>query len=120
MSLAVRIELPWHQRLVDDMVDAYAQWRHECASVRAAYDLWSNAAAGDALLAFRAYEAALDQEECSSKVYADLVHRVLSCVVLDNERGRPSRRVLWSRMRFAQPHRRFIGRRAYDPRAKDD
>jgi hypothetical protein len=120
MSVALRMELPAHKRLVDDMVDAYAQWRDESAAVQAAYDLWSKAVAADEVLAFGAYEAALDIEERSSQVYADLVQRVLSFVVLDNERGRPPRRVLWSRMRFVPPRQWFTRRRPADRRAKDD
>jgi hypothetical protein len=100
MSLALRIELPWQQRLVDDMVDAYAQWRHECAAVQVTYNLWSDAAAEDELLAFGAYEAALDEEERAAQEYADLVQRVLSSVPLDDGRGRPSWRALQSRIRF--------------------
>jgi hypothetical protein len=87
MSLAVRIELPWHQRLVDDMVDAYAQWRQDCKAVQAAYDQWSNATAEDELLAFGAYETALDKEGRSSQEYAELVQRVLTSVVPNQERG---------------------------------
>jgi hypothetical protein len=87
MSLAVRIELPWHQRLVDDMVDAYARWRQECKAVQAAYDQWSNATAEDELLAFGAYETALDKEERSSRDYEELLQRVLSFVVPDQERS---------------------------------
>jgi hypothetical protein len=78
VSIALRIELPCQQRLVDDMIDAYAQWRHECAAVREAYDLWSEATTEDELVAFAVYEAALDEEERSSQAYADLVRRVLT------------------------------------------
>jgi hypothetical protein len=112
--MAVRIELPWQQRLVDDMVDAYGEWRDECAAVQAAYDLWTNAAAQDELLAFVAYQAALDKEERSSEVYADLVHRVSSCVVRRHERRRPLRRALWSRIRLAFSRRRFLSRPSSD------
>jgi len=107
MSVGVRIEIPWHRRLVDDMVDAYAQWRHESAAVQAAYELWNDAAAQDQVLAFGAYEAALDEEERSSQVYADLVQRVLSSVVLDHGSRGFSWRAVRSRMRLALSHRRF-------------
>jgi hypothetical protein len=110
MSTALRIELPWQQRLVDDMVYAYAQWRHECAAVQAAYDLWRHAVAEDEVLAFGAYEAALDEEERSSQAYADIVERVLSFVSPDHEHGRPGRRPPLSRMRFALTQRRFLQR----------
>jgi len=77
MSLAVRFKLPRHQRLVDDMVDAYVRWRRECAAVQLAYEHWSNARREDESLAFGAYQAALDKEERSSEEYADRVQRVL-------------------------------------------
>jgi hypothetical protein len=118
MSASIRIETPWHQRLVDDMVDGYAEWRDACAAVQAAYDLWSRAAARDELLAFAVYEAALDEEERSSQVYADLVQRVLSCGVVEHEGDRPSRGALWSRMRLALSRRRFLVHRSSDTRNK--
>jgi hypothetical protein len=114
MSVSIGIETPWQKRLVDDMVDAYAEWRGACAAVQAAYDLWSNAAAQDALLACGAYEAALDKEERSSQLYADRVQRVLSCGVIEHERDRPPRRALWSRMRLALSLRRFLIRPSSD------
>jgi hypothetical protein len=120
MSMVVRIETPWHQRLVDDMVDAYAQWRGECAAVQAAYDLWCNAAAEDESLAFGLYEAALDKEERSSQVYADLVQRVSSVLVPDSEPRRRPWRALRSLMRFALPQRRLLSRSASRRRSKQD
>jgi hypothetical protein len=114
MSVAIRIETLWHQRLMDDMVDAYAEWRDACAAVQAADDLWRNAAAQDELLAFGGCEAALDKEERLSQVYADLLQRVLSCGVIAHERDRPSRGALWSRMRLALSRRRFLIRPSSD------
>ena len=120
MSVAVRIDRPWHQRLVDDMVDAYAQWRDECKALQAAYDLWSNASAEDELLAFGAYEAALDKEERASQVYADLVQKVLSRVLLDRHGDRPSWRAARSRFRRALSRRRHPGPVSFDQRTKED
>jgi hypothetical protein len=118
--LAVRIDLPWHQRLVDDMVDAYAQWRHECKAVKEAYEEWSNATAEDESLAFGAYEAALDREDRSSQLYADLVQRVSSSLVPDHQRGGRSWRAVRSRMRCALSHRRFRRRLSSDLRTEED
>jgi hypothetical protein len=53
-------------------------------------------------LPFGAYEAALDEEERSSQVYADLVQRVVSSLVIDHEHDRPSWRALFARVR--PPH----------------
>jgi hypothetical protein len=110
MSMTLWIELPWQQRLVDDMVDAYVQWGDECAAVQSAYDLWSHAAADDEDLAFGAYEAALDEEERSSQTYADLVKQVLSFVSPARDHRRPSRRALPSRMQSALAYRGFLHR----------
>ena len=66
----------WHQHLVDDMVVAYVEWREACPNVRAAYDRWARARPDDEMLAFGAYQAALDTEERASQVYADHVRRV--------------------------------------------
>jgi hypothetical protein len=66
---------PW-RHLVDEMVAAYAEWREECANVRAAYDRWSCADAADEPLAFGAYQSALDKEEKASQEYAALVASV--------------------------------------------
>jgi hypothetical protein len=119
-SVAVRIELSWHQRLVDDMVDARAQWRHDCAGVQAAYDLWNNAAAEDEVLAFGTYEAALDEEERSSQVYRDFVRRVLSAMALEHEHDLHLWRALGSRMHLRLSRRRFPGRRSSDRRADEE
>jgi hypothetical protein len=58
------------------MADALAEWRDECAAVRAAYVRWSRAASDDSALACAAYLAALEREERASNVYADLAHDV--------------------------------------------
>jgi hypothetical protein len=66
----------WEQRLVDDAVYAYVEWREESATVWAAYDRWAGAAAEQAGGAHAAYRAALDREEAAAQVYASLVERV--------------------------------------------
>jgi hypothetical protein len=49
--------------LVDEAVDAYVDWREECATVWEAYERWVRADAADAQSALAAYWAALDREE---------------------------------------------------------
>jgi hypothetical protein len=61
--------------LVDAAVSAYAQWRSECAEVRAAYRRWVAASAGDDVVAFYAYHDALDREEHAATRYARLISR---------------------------------------------
>jgi hypothetical protein len=62
--------------MVDEAVDAYVDWREECAHVWEACRRWKSAEGADAALAFRAYVAALDREERASEVYADLMSRL--------------------------------------------
>ena len=56
--------------LVDELMDAYVDWREECNALRDAYDRWSTASPDERSLAFVAYSAALDREEQASAVYA--------------------------------------------------
>ena len=64
------------RQLVDEAMEAYIDWREECAVVWDAYDRWASAPAVDAAAAFSAYLAALDREECASHAYADLAARI--------------------------------------------
>ena len=76
--------------LVDELMDAYVDWREECNALRDAYDRWSIASPDERSLAFVAYSAALDREEQASAVYAErtqLVADELAC------RLRPFRRL---------------------------
>jgi hypothetical protein len=61
------------KQLVDEAMDAYVDWREECAGVWDAYERWAHAPRVDAAGAFSAYRAALDREECASHAYADLL-----------------------------------------------
>jgi len=65
-----------NKQLVDEAIEAYVDWREECAEVWAAYERWASAPKIDAAGAFSAYRAALDREECASHAYADLLRRV--------------------------------------------
>lgn len=76
MSFSSSIASPSHPRWVDEMVDAYADWREACAFVQDAYDRWCGASAEDESLAFGAYGTALDNEERAALVYAGHVQRV--------------------------------------------
>ena len=64
------------KKLVDEASDAYVDWREESWRVWEAYDRWATAPAADAAGAFWAYRAALEQEECASQMYADLLARI--------------------------------------------
>jgi hypothetical protein len=62
--------------LANAMIDAYVDWRDACAAAWDAYECWSCAGSADALLAFAAYQAALDQEERAASVYAVVVMQI--------------------------------------------
>jgi hypothetical protein len=68
--------------LVDEAVDAYVDWREECATVRDAYERWGRAAAADSGSAFAAYWAAVDREERAADIYAQLMGRVAAACPL--------------------------------------
>jgi hypothetical protein len=53
----------------DALIDAYVEWRKECAFVHAAYLLWSHSNASGRQFAFHVYLAALEQEEHAASVY---------------------------------------------------
>ncbi|MGA8805523.1 MAG: hypothetical protein WA696_02970 [Solirubrobacterales bacterium] len=58
------------RELIDDLMQAYVDWRTECLALHVGYGRWSGGTAADERgLAFAAYRAALDREE-------------LACVVL--------------------------------------
>ena len=63
-------------RLVDETLDAYIEWRKERARVRNAYRLWSTASPGHAADAFDEYLTALNYEEQAANDYARLIRCV--------------------------------------------
>jgi hypothetical protein len=64
-----------YDSLIDDLSDAYMEWRAESAAVEAAYGRWSIADSADAANAFAVYLAALDREELAAGEYALLYER---------------------------------------------
>jgi hypothetical protein len=69
-SIVIRSE---QNRAVDEVIDAYVDWRQECITVSEAYQRWRSAARADAALAFQVYLAALDREERAAEVYGRLL-----------------------------------------------
>lgn len=63
----------FRRRIVDEMVDAYVDWREECMAVDDAYDDWQRGARVDAPFTFAAYRAALDYEQRAAERYAELL-----------------------------------------------
>ena len=72
--------------MIDEAMDAYVEWREECARVWDAYEGWLSALKQDAALAFQAYVAALDGEERASEVYAGLISRLDRLVATSRHR----------------------------------
>jgi hypothetical protein len=64
-----------YDSLIDDLSDAYMEWRAESAAVETAYRRWSTSGSADAANAFAAYITALDCEELAAAEYALLYAR---------------------------------------------
>jgi hypothetical protein len=70
-----RVDMLSRERLVDQLLEAYVDWREACARVDDAYRFWAVESGGGGRVAFGSYVAALDAEERSAEVYAVLVRR---------------------------------------------
>jgi hypothetical protein len=66
-----------YEYLLDDVIDAYVDWREGSRSVWQAYHHWLRAPAEDASLRFAAYLAELDQEQRACDVY----QATIACIV---------------------------------------
>src|SRR5918996_3571835 len=62
--------------LIDALMEAYVEWREECATLRRAYERWLSFPTWERELAFAAYTAALDREQQASIVYSNWIERV--------------------------------------------
>ena len=83
------------KQLVDDAMDAYVDWREECAQVWAAYERWASAPTFDTARAFSAYRAALDREESASHAYARLLVRAVGARRADGLFARTADALSW-------------------------
>jgi hypothetical protein len=63
------------ERLVDELVEAYIDWREMCVRANDAYGAWAGETGPRGRVAFELYTVALDAEERAAEVYADLVRR---------------------------------------------
>ena len=61
------------RREVNKVLDAYVEWRDACVAAQVAYGAWKVRRGGDRVLAFYAYEDALDREERAANVYARVI-----------------------------------------------
>ena len=75
-AMRLSFHLTRRQRtLPDAALDAYREWRGECAAVRASYQRWAGARREEESSAFNDYRSALDREECAAKQFARLMRR---------------------------------------------
>jgi hypothetical protein len=62
--------------LIDRLIELYCDWRVAHAQVTGAYERFSAAPLADRTLAFAAYGAALDREQCACDAYAAQIRLV--------------------------------------------
>jgi hypothetical protein len=60
--------------MLNAAMDAYLDWRDQCAAVSKAYRAWAAARKPDSEPAWRAYVTALEDEARASATYAAAVH----------------------------------------------
>jgi hypothetical protein len=93
-------------KLIDDVMDAYVDWRQESADVESAYRRWSIARSTDPAGAFAAYAAALDREELASLSYAQVIRRTVLMIARDRRRRTAAGRRRARARRPTRPRRR--------------
>ncbi|MCW2970447.1 MAG: hypothetical protein JWO23_1574 [Solirubrobacterales bacterium] len=71
------------ERLLDEALERYLDWRAESEAVDVAYRVWSVAPAADGATPFSAYRAALDREERAATVYCSVIER--AALAMDGE-----------------------------------
>ena len=78
MSTGYTVGIHIRRDVVDRLIELYCDWRTVCAEVEAAYERFLDATPVDRAMAFAAYSAALDREQCTSDAYARQVRLVES------------------------------------------
>lgn len=71
------------ERLLDEALERYLDWRAESEAVDVAYRVWSAAPSAEGAISFTAYRAALDREERAATVYSGVIER--AAAVMDGE-----------------------------------
>ena len=66
--------------LLDDLLDAYVDWRESARAVADAYDRWTLTSGLHRAPRFAAYAATLDQEQKTANAYADAVTDLERCL----------------------------------------
>ena len=63
-------------RLLDETIARYVEWRQESETLRASYRAWSLAVGGDRALRYAAYCSAVDREEAAARLYEAMTIRL--------------------------------------------
>jgi hypothetical protein len=78
-----------HHSVIDELLDAYLDWRQQSTDVQSAYRRWNDAPKADSALAYAAYKGALDREQRASECYAEMIRNTshLSAEELERAMG---------------------------------
>ena len=68
------------ERLVDEMIQRYVEWREECDGVRAAHDWWTGSPISERRTSCAVYAAALDREASAADEFAAALGRLKRCL----------------------------------------
>jgi hypothetical protein len=74
-----------NDRLIDDLLGSYIDWRERSERAETAYRRWSLAEPRESTVRFAEYSAAVDDEEASANRYAQLVGQVSKAKSADRE-----------------------------------
>ena len=61
--------------LIDELIEAYVEWREASAAAESAHRRWSIAPSPDTARRFAAYAAAVDREELTASSYARVIRQ---------------------------------------------
>lgn len=89
MRTVVESDTAYSRWAIDALLECYVSWREECQAVRLAYQRWSGSGRDARWLAYAAYVAAIDREECAAHKYAEHVE-VVSLISTRSVRSRPA------------------------------
>lgn len=83
------------KQLVDELIEAYVDWREACARVDDSYRTWASEPGRRRRVEFGLYMAALAAEEQAAEVYAGLVRRANQLFSSEEPRLEPLGRPAW-------------------------
>ena len=75
LAVSFKVAVGIDEYVLEDVMDAYVDWRDQSRSVWTAYHHWTTAPREEAGLRFAAYVAELDQEHRACEVYEATIAR---------------------------------------------